>query len=118
MGPWGSSGRGGVARSFDYRAESFITSSMQESFWNTLPKPFFVLAPLANVTDVAFRRIIAKYGKPDVLWTEFVSADGLFLAREHQDANGNPSKDHPLLLDLMYTERERPIVAQFFTSNP
>lgn len=39
-----------------------------ESFWWKLPKPVMVMAPLANVTDPAFRRIIAKYGKPDVLW--------------------------------------------------
>ena len=36
-------------------------------------KPVMVLAPMANVTEEAFRRIIAKYGKPDVMWTEFVS---------------------------------------------
>ena len=41
-----------------------------------------VLAPMADVTDAAFRRVIAKYGKPDVMWTEFVSADGLALAPE------------------------------------
>ncbi|MEI6864354.1 MAG: tRNA-dihydrouridine synthase, partial [Candidatus Adlerbacteria bacterium] len=78
-----------------------------KGFWETLPKPFFVLAPLANVTDAAFRRLIAKYGKPDVLWTEFVSADGLVL--------GN--KDI-LMRDLVYSERERPIIAQFFSSRP
>ena len=66
-----------------------------------------VLAPMADVTDPAFRRIIAKYGKPDVIWTEFVSADGLFLGGfEH------------LVKDLAYSEEERPIVAQFFTSKP
>ena len=43
-------------------------------FWGKLPKPFFVLAPMADVTDAAFRRIITKYAKPDVLWTEFVGA--------------------------------------------
>jgi len=32
---------------------------------------------MADVTDPAFRRIIAKYGKPDVTWTEFVAGDGL-----------------------------------------
>ena len=37
---------------------------------------------MADVTDAAFRHIIAKYGKPDVMWTEFVSADGLALAPE------------------------------------
>lgn len=80
---------------------------MQNSFWNKLPKPFFALAPMADVTDVAFRRIIAKYGKPDVLWTEFVSADGLFLGGREA-----------LMPDLGYTEAERPIVAQFFTAKP
>ena len=65
------------------------------------------LAPMANVTDAAFRRIIAKYGKPDVLWTEFVSADGLM-------SKGREA----LLVDLMYSESERPIVAQLFSGNP
>jgi len=32
---------------------------------------------MSDVTDPVFRRIITKYGKPDVFWTEFVSADGL-----------------------------------------
>lgn len=77
------------------------------NFWEKLPKPFFVLAPMADVTDAAFRRIICKYGKPDVTWTEFVSADG--LASEGREI---------LKIDLMYTESERPIVAQLFTSHP
>ena len=77
------------------------------NFWQKLKKPIIVLAPMADVTDPAFRRIIAKYGKPDVTWTEFVSADGLFLGGyEH------------LIKDLAFTEEERPIVAQFFTSHP
>lgn len=81
-----------------------------KNFWQELPKPFFVLAPLANVTDAAFRRVIAKYGKPDVIWTEFVAADGLVRA--------TPEGKAKLMRDLVYTEAERPIVAQLFTSNP
>lgn len=90
------------------------------SFWNTLPKPIIVLAPLANVTDASFRRVIAKYsahtrkdgtiGGPDVMWTEFVSADGLIRATEEGKKK--------LMADLLYTEAERPIVAQLFSSNP
>ncbi|KND52110.1 MAG: tRNA-dihydrouridine synthase B [Parcubacteria bacterium C7867-003] len=77
------------------------------NFWNNLQKPIMVLAPMADVTDPAFRRVIAKYGKPDVMWTEFVSADGLFLGGfEH------------LVKDLAFTDEERPIVAQFFSSKP
>ena len=85
------------------------------NFWHKLKKyrhetgkPFFVLAPMADVTDPAFRRIIAKYGKPDVTWTEFVSADGLC----------HPKGREKLLKDLKYSEIERPIVAQLFSSNP
>ncbi len=77
-------------------------------FWEKLEKPFFVLAPLANVTDAVFRRVIAGYGKPDVLWTEFVSADGLC----------HPKGREALLRDLWFTEGERPIVAQLFTAHP
>lgn len=65
---------------------------------------------MADVTDVSFRYVIAKYGKPDVMWTEFVSADGLVLAPE----DGKKK----LLKDLEYSETERPIVAQLFSSKP
>jgi nifR3 family TIM-barrel protein len=84
-----------------------------KNFWAELPKPFFVLAPLANVTDAAFRRVIAKYSKPAgpaVFYTEFVSADGLCKASEEGRAK--------LMRDLLFSEAERPIVAQFFTSTP
>jgi nifR3 family TIM-barrel protein len=83
-----------------------------KNFWDALPKPFFALAPLANVTDAVFRRLIATYSKPygpAVMYTEFVSADGLALA---------PKKGRDKLMrDLSFSEAERPIVAQFFTSN-
>lgn len=76
--------------------------------------PFFALAPMADVTDPAFRQLIAKYsrhgqpnGGPDVFWTEFVSANGL-------SSEGRKV----LARDLEYTEGERPIVAQLFTSTP
>ncbi|MFZ3031789.1 MAG: tRNA-dihydrouridine synthase [Candidatus Moraniibacteriota bacterium] len=77
-------------------------------FWGQLKKPFFVLAPLANVTDAVFRVHIIKYSKPDVIWTEFVAADGLC----------HPKGREALLRDLKFSEEERPIVAQLFTSNP
>jgi nifR3 family TIM-barrel protein len=78
-----------------------------QGFWDNLPKPFFALAPMADVTDAAFRRLIAKYGKPDVMGTEFVAVDG--LCSSGRDA---------LLIDFMYSEAERPIVAQIFGSKP
>lgn len=87
-----------------------------KNFWRELPKPFFALAPLANVTDAAFRRVIAKYSKVGltksnvVMYTEFVSADGLALAHEEGRAK--------LMRDLLFTPAERPIVAQFFTATP
>jgi tRNA-dihydrouridine synthase B len=93
------------------------------SFWQRLKeagKPIVVLAPMADVTDAPFRRLIAKYsahtradgtiGGPDVMWTEFVSADGLMRATEEGKQK--------LMADLMYTEEERPIIAQLFSSHP
>lgn len=91
-----------------------------KKFWEKLPKPalthngsqmrgrpFYCLAPMSDVTDAAFRSIITKYGKPDVTWTEFVSADGLV------------SKGRNVLkYDLLYNKKEKPIVVQLFSSNP
>ena len=93
-----------------------------KNFWTEMKEPlpagrqaFFALAPLANVTDAAFRRLIAKYSKagggaPYVTYTEFVSADGLCRAGEEGRQK--------LMRDLLFTEAERPIVAQFFTATP
>jgi tRNA-dihydrouridine synthase len=91
-----------------------------KNFWQTLPKPLFTLAPLADVTDAAFRRLIAKYsghvrkdgsiGGPDIMFTEFVSADGLVRATEEGKRK--------LMADLLYSEKERPIVAQLFSAEP
>lgn len=91
------------------------------NFWKNLKeksiiekRPIVVLAPMADVTDVAFREMISIYsrssqpnGGPDVFWTEFVSANGL----------DSPGQD-ALLKDLQYTENQRPIIAQIFSANP
>ncbi|MBI3572057.1 tRNA-dihydrouridine synthase [Candidatus Kaiserbacteria bacterium] len=86
-----------------------------QSFWEKLPKPFFALAPMADVTDAAFRPLIAKYGKPDVLFTEFVSADGLFHTRERAKVK---DEENPLMRDVKFSEIERPIVMQIFSGKP
>ena len=80
---------------------------MPKGFWAQLDKPILVLAPMAGVTDTAFRQIVAKCGKPDVLFTEFVSCDGLCSAGKVK-----------LLKDLWYSDQERPIVGQVFGSKP
>lgn len=87
-----------------------------KNIWTELKKPIMVLAPMADVTDYAFRQIIVKCGsprpdgrgKPDVFWTEFVAADGL----------AHPKAREKLLIDLKYTEGEHPIVAQIFGGKP
>jgi nifR3 family TIM-barrel protein len=85
-----------------------------KNFWEKLHKPFFCLAPMSDVTDIAFRSMLAKYGKNRknkdkiVFWTEFVSADGLC------DKLGRKKLSHI----LKFKESERPIVAQIFGANP
>ncbi len=96
------------------------------------------MAPMADVTDSAFRQIVLSCGnprtqraeqrpneseevlkhssayvssydgKPDVLYTEFVSCDGLCSEK------GRPK----LMPHLIFKNNERPIVAQFFGANP
>lgn len=61
-----------------------------------------------DVTDSAFRYIIAKYGKPDVFYTEFTSTDGL----------SNETGRQKLLHHLKFNEIEHPIVAQVFGTKP
>ena len=80
---------------------------MNKGFWEKLKKPFFALAPMLDVTDSAFREIVSKYGKPDILWTEFVSCDGMCSEGKEK-----------LMHLLHYTEQQRPIVAQLFGSKP
>lgn len=77
-----------------------------ENFWHTLPKPLFVQAPMDDVTDVVFREVLEKVGKPDVFFTEFTSTDGIC------------SKGHERVIKkLMYTKDQRPIVAQIWGNN-
>lgn len=82
---------------------------MSKNFWKKLKKPIFVLAPMLDVTDTAFRQVITKYGKPDVFWTEFVAVDGLCSKEGREKLEKNL---------LQFTKSERPIVAQIFGSKP
>ena len=75
-------------------------------FWATIPKPLIALSPMDGVTDFAFRFITAKHGRPDVMFTEFTTAEGLFYAPER------------ILRDFEYAEEERPIVAQIYGHRP
>ena len=91
-----------------------MTVKNKVNFWQELHKPFFCLAPMADVTDIAFRAMLAKYGKNAlnknqvVFWTEFVSADGLC----------NPVGRKHLAHILKFSKIEKPIVAQVFGANP
>ena len=73
-------------------------------------RPLFVLAPMADVTDIAFRTVIQEAGGCDVLWTEFVSADGIVRATE--------IGKYKLKKDLLFSPAQHPIVAQLFSSTP
>lgn len=81
---------------------------MNYGFWGELSKPFFVLAPMVNVTDTVFRQIIVQHSRPQALWTEFVSCDGLC----------SPRGRAAVMRGLQFTEAERPIVAQIFGAKP
>jgi len=75
------------------------------NFWLKLPKPFLILAPMEDVTDTVFREIVCDIKKPDVLFTEFTSVDGLMSMGKKK-----------VMHSLLYTERQRPVVAQIWGS--
>jgi len=72
-----------------------------------LPRPFFVLAPMDDVTDSVFRQIVADCAKPDLFFTEFVNVDGL-------QSPGRPRLIHKLHL----SEKEKPVIAQLWGLKP
>lgn len=77
------------------------------SIWDNLPQPFFVLAPMDDVTDTVFRQVIAGTSAPDLYFTEFVNVDAL------------QSKGREKTLPrLQFTDKEKPIIAQFWGLNP
>ncbi len=75
--------------------------------YRDLPKPFLVLAPMDDVTDTVFRRIVADCAAPDLYFTEFVNVDGLQSA-------GRPR----LLKKLQFTSQEQPLIAQIWGKTP
>lgn len=80
---------------------------MDRGFWDKLPRPFWVLAPMYDVTDVAFRQTVTACGPPHVFFTEFTSSDGLT----------SPGRDR-LMHHLLFEKNEHPIVAQIFGAHP
>jgi len=79
-----------------------------KNFWQELPAPFFVLAPMEAVTDVVFRHVVEAAGGPDVYFTEFTNAASYFSEKGRASTRGR----------LAFTEDEQPIVAQIWGTNP
>lgn len=77
------------------------------NIWERLPNPFFILAPMEDVTDTVFRRVFLKSGAPDLFFTEFTSVDGL----------KSPGHDKVAQRLLFYPE-ERPLIAQIWGMKP
>lgn len=84
-----------------------VKYSLVSNFWNNLPKPFFILAPMEAVTDVVFRHVVKQAGAPDIFFSEFTNATGWVHAGEK--AIGGR---------LIKTDDEQPIVAQIWGGEP
>lgn len=77
------------------------------SFWHNLPKYFTVLAPMEEVTDTVFRQVVQSCGRPNVMFTEFTSCEGIQSVGQSK-----------VIHRLKYDEQERPIVAQVWGITP
>src|SRR5512139_762334 len=70
-----------------------------------LPSPF-AIAPMAGMTDTAFRRLVKRHGGCGLVVTEMVSSEGLVRGIDRT------------LEYAEYTEEERPISIQIFGGDP
>jgi len=75
--------------------------------WKELKKPFFTLAPMEDVTDSSFRRVVIKAGRPDVFFTEFTSTDGIFSKGKER-----------VIHRFKHEQNEQPLIAQIWGTNP
>lgn len=75
------------------------------NFWQKLTKPILALAPMAGVTDIAFRQMCKRFGA-DVIFTEFASTDALIY------------KSKKTLAMIKFSDSERPVVVQIFGKDP
>ncbi len=72
-----------------------------------MSRPFFVLAPMDDVTDTVFRRIVHRSASPDLFFTEFANVDGL----------QSPGR-LKLIKKLRFHEAEGPLIAQLWGLEP
>lgn len=77
------------------------------SIWKQLKKPILILAPMEDVTDTVFRRIILSCGRPDIFFTEFTNVEGL--------VSGG---DRIVSQRLLFAKEEKPIIAQVWGKDP
>lgn len=81
---------------------------MTNNFWAELSRPFFILAPMEDVTDVVFRHVIQEAGAPDVFFTEFTNSDSYCHPDGIESVRGR----------LVFTEDEQPMVAHIWGDKP
>ncbi|WP_027107850.1 tRNA dihydrouridine synthase [Lacticigenium naphthae] len=81
---------------------------MEKNFWQELPQPFFILAPMEDVTDVVFRHVISEAGRPDVFFTEFTNTVSYCHPEGRNSVRGR----------LTFTEDEQPLVAHVWGDQP
>ncbi len=79
-----------------------------KNIWEELPAGFTALAPMEGVTDVIFRQVIARAGRPDVFFTEFTNVSSFASERGRESA----------LERLMVAPTDSPIIAQIWGKNP
>lgn len=91
-----------------------------QNFWETLPKPFYALAPMEGVTDNVFRRVITEAAAPDVYYTEFVNAASFCSEKGEHSTRGRLALDEweKYPASRIPDEKYVPVVAQIWGTRP
>ena len=65
-----------------------------------MPRPIICLAPMDGITDSAYRRIVRRFNKQVVLFSEFTSADGFLRSPRLRGRLDFAPEEHPYFVQL------------------
>lgn len=85
-----------------------MNKETRKNIWQELPSGFTALAPMEGVTDVIFRQVVARAGRPDLFFTEFTNVSSFASEKGRENA----------LSRLEVVPTDSPIIAQIWGKNP
>jgi tRNA-dihydrouridine synthase 1 len=86
-------------------ASSAPSSSSRYEFWNEIGKPQFVVAPMVDHSELAYRMLTRRYGAT-LVYTQMFNANSFVSAKDYRSNNFKTTEgDRPLIVRLFDRSR-------------